>query len=77
MRLAPFDISVGEREVVGSYCYSDEHFASTAAWVSEGHPELDLLIDRELPLSAGPETFRSLADGSIAANKILLVSAAD
>lgn len=74
MHLTPFAISIGERNLLGSYCYSDEHFASTAAWVSEGHPELDLLIDRELPLSAGPETFRALADGSVAANKILLVS---
>lgn len=73
MTLAPYAISIGERELRGSYCYSEEHFRSTADWVSEGHPELDLLIDKELPLEDGPEAFRSLADGSILANKILLV----
>jgi threonine dehydrogenase-like Zn-dependent dehydrogenase len=73
MTLAPYGISVGERELVGSYCYSEAHFRSTADWVSEGHPELDLLIDRELPLEGGPEAFRSLADGSVLANKIVLV----
>lgn len=73
MTLAPYAISIGERELVGSYCYSEAHFRSTADWVSEGHPELDLLIDKELPLEGGPEAFRSLADGSVLANKILLV----
>lgn len=73
MTIAPYAISVGEREIIGSYCYSESHFRSTADWVSEGHPELDLLIDKELPLEGGPAAFRSLADGSLAANKILLV----
>ena len=73
MTIAPYDISIGERELVGSYCYSDAHFRNTADWVSEGHPELDLLIDKELPLADGPDVFRTLADGSVSANKILLV----
>jgi threonine dehydrogenase-like Zn-dependent dehydrogenase len=73
MTIAPYAISIGERELLGSYCYSDVHFRGTAAWVSEGHPELDLLIDKELPLEDGPEVFRTLADGSVSANKILLV----
>lgn len=77
MSLAPYAISIGERELVGSYCYSDQHFRDTAEWVSEGHPELDQLIDKEIPLTEGPELFRALADGSLSANKILLVPGRD
>tara|TARA_R110002051_G_scaffold325483_1_gene428138 strand:+ start:12244 stop:13266 length:1023 start_codon:yes stop_codon:yes gene_type:complete len=73
LTLSSYGISVGEREIIGSYCYSDKHFRSTAGWVGEGHSELDLLIDRELPLNHGPEVFRTLADGSVSANKILLL----
>jgi threonine dehydrogenase-like Zn-dependent dehydrogenase len=72
--IQPYGITVSERVVIGSYCYSEEHFRSTAAWVGEGHPELDLLIDRTLSLAEGPEAFRSLADGSGGSNKTLLLS---
>lgn len=74
MAIEPYGFTVGERTLVGSYCYSEHDFASTAAWVSEGHAELDLLIDRVVPLVDGAEAFRSLADGSGDSNKTLLVS---
>lgn len=72
--IQPYGITVSERVVIGSYCYSEEHFRSTAAWVGEGHPELDLLIDRTVSLAEGPLAFRSLADGSGGSNKTLLLS---
>lgn len=75
MTIAPYGITVAERVLIGSYCYSEEHFRSTAAWVAEGHPELDLLIDRTLPLAEGAEAFRTVADGTGGANKTLIVSA--
>lgn len=74
MTVPPYEVSVAERVIVGSYCYSDAHFRETAAWVSEGHPELDELIDERRPLSEGPAAFRSIADGSAPANKVLLRS---
>lgn len=74
MLIAPYGITVAERVLIGSYCYSEEHFRSTAAWVAEGHQELDLLIDRTLPLADGAEAFRTVADGSGGSNKTLIVS---
>lgn len=74
MTIAPYGLTVAERVLIGSYCYSEDHFRSTAAWVAEGHPELDLLIDRTLPLAEGPEAFRTVADGSGGSNKTLIVS---
>lgn len=72
--IAPYGISTGERTLIGSYCYSREHFRSTADWVSEGHPELDLLIERTDPLAEGAEAFRGIADGTALTNKVLLLA---
>lgn len=74
LTLHPYDFSGFERILIGSYCYSDEHFRSTARWVAEGQPELDLLIDRLLPLDHGDFAFREVAEGASDANKTLLLS---
>lgn len=72
--LRPYGFSGYERSLIGSYCYSDEHFRSTAEWVAQGRPELDLLIDRMLPLEEGPRAFDEVARGTSGANKTLLLS---
>jgi len=72
--IKPYGITVAERVLIGSYCYSEEHFRSTAEWVGEGHSDLDLLIDRTLLLTDGPEAFRSVAEGSGGSNKTLLLT---
>lgn len=74
MTIEPYAITVSERMIVGSYCYSEDHFRSTAEWVGQGLPELDLLIDRTVPLADGPEAFRDVADGTGGSNKTLLLS---
>jgi threonine dehydrogenase-like Zn-dependent dehydrogenase len=74
LEIAPYGISTGERTLIGSYCYSQEHFRSTADWVSEGHPELDLLIEGTNTLAEGAEAFRGIADGSALTNKVLLLA---
>jgi threonine dehydrogenase-like Zn-dependent dehydrogenase len=68
----PYDISIKERSVVGSYCYSDRHFEETAEWVGGNRPELDLLINDRRPLTDGPNAFRALADGNASVNKLIL-----
>lgn len=74
MEIAPYNISVQERTVLGSYCYSESHFRETADWVSTGRPELDLLIDRVVPLSDGPQAFHDSASSPGTSKKILLRS---
>lgn len=71
--IAPYGIAVTERVVLGSYCYSDEHFRSTADWVSDGHPELDLLIDKTVSLDEGGSAFEALARRPDS-NKTLILS---
>lgn len=72
LAVPPYEISVKERSVVGSYCYSEQHFRETAHWVGGNHPELDLLITEGRALTDGPEIFRALADGSASASKVIL-----
>lgn len=73
LSLPAYPISVGERTIIGSYCYTEEHFNSTARWVATGQDDLDALIDTTMPLHDGPDAFRSLANGSTKANKIVLM----
>lgn len=70
----PYGFSAFERSLIGSYCYTPDHFRSTAEWVSEGHAELDLLIDRVRPFEEGQEAFKDVAEGTSGANKTLVLS---
>ena len=74
LSLPAYSISVGERTLVGSYCYTEDNFRSTADWVSAGQDALDVLIDTTVPLAEGAEAFRSLAEGTSFSNKIVLTS---
>lgn len=75
--LDSYDISVRERAVIGTFCYSSEHFRSTVAWLAE-HPDLpNLLVDRIASLDNGPEVFNALIAGTLHTNKVLLSPLAD
>jgi len=68
-----YRLSVDERTVVGSFCYSNSDFRDTADWVASHEDQVSPLVDRAVPLSDGPEIFRQLGDHSIDAHKILLL----
>jgi len=74
MTFAPYALTVAERTLIGSYCYSRAHFESTANWVAHVRPELDLLIGSTRPLTDGPAAFQSVASGDGEANKVMLLS---
>jgi threonine dehydrogenase-like Zn-dependent dehydrogenase len=73
--LRAYGISVAERTVVGSYCYSDDHFAQTAQWIGETSIDLSQLIGEACDLAAAPDAFRRAAAGT-APNKTLLLGRA-
>ncbi|GAA3639958.1 alcohol dehydrogenase catalytic domain-containing protein [Microbacterium awajiense] len=74
MTITPYEITVAERTVIGSYCYSTKHFRETAEWVAGGRPELDLFIDHMTLLDDGAEAFRAAAEDGTR-NKTLVLSA--
>lgn len=65
-----YDVSTGERSIIGSFCYSAADFATTAAWA--GTVDLAALIENQVPLSAAPAAFTALARGGSAAGKVLV-----
>jgi threonine dehydrogenase-like Zn-dependent dehydrogenase len=69
-----FDISVGERDLMGSFTYTAAEFGQVADWVS-GQPDgLGHLLAPPASLASGPDVFRAMADGEMAAGKVPLFS---
>ena len=72
--VSAFDISVGERNLIGSFTYTAAEFGQVADWVS-GQPDgLGYLLDSSTSLASGPDVFRAMAGGKIAAGKVALFS---
>lgn len=67
-----YEISTVERELIGSFCYTPEHFRSTAAWAERNGEILSALISRVVPLDAAPGAFAALADGSDDSSKVIV-----
>jgi threonine dehydrogenase-like Zn-dependent dehydrogenase len=74
LNIAAFDISVGERTVIGSFTYTAAEFAAVADWVSGQPTGLEHLLAPPASLASGPDVFRAMADGEIAAGKVPLFS---
>ena len=72
-----YAISTGERSVMGSYCYSDEHFAEAAAWVGAGQSLLDDLVGRTWRLEQAHEAFTDLIEGELPMGKSMVLSGAE
>lgn len=72
LTLAAFEISVREREIIGTFCYSRADFASTVDWLASNVDVAQQLVDAIEPLASGPEVFEQLASYSRDASKILL-----
>lgn len=70
--LPAFEISTGERSVVGSFTYPSREFRDTAAWVAS-HPEgLERLIGARVGLDEAGDAFARLASGGLDAGKVLV-----
>ncbi len=72
LELAAYSVSTDERSIIGSFCYSDEEFRSTARWVSEHVDEVSSLIDERVELDGAPDAFVRLAHGNTASCKVVV-----
>ena len=72
LTLSAFEVSVREREIIGTFCYSNEDFASTVRWLADNAETVAALVDAIEPMEAGPAVFKELASYSRDASKILL-----
>lgn len=67
-----YRVSTEEREIVGSFCYSNQDFYDAASWVNQGSPALATLIAREVPLESANAAFKELAAGDAVSGKIIV-----
>lgn len=72
LELPAYAISTAERTIVGSFCYRPDEFAATADWVGEQGGALLPLVEGRVDLDGTAAAFRALADGSLAASKVLV-----
>jgi len=72
VRIPAYAVSIEERTLIGSYCYTAAHFRETAAWVATAPPELARLIEGRVELAAAPAAFEALANGTDGSSKVLV-----
>lgn len=72
LELPAYRVSTDERSIIGSFCYSDEEFRSTARWVSEHADEVASLIDERVDLDEAPDAFVRLTDGTAVSCKVMV-----
>jgi threonine dehydrogenase-like Zn-dependent dehydrogenase len=70
-----YAVSIAERTLIGSYCYTAEHFRQTAAWVATAPAELARLVEGKVDLTGAPDAFEALAKGTDPASKVLVFPA--
>ena len=72
VELSAYAVSTEERSVIGSFTYTAEEFASTAAWVGTIPEGIEQLIDGRVGWDGAPQSFDDLARGRTTASKILV-----
>jgi len=72
VELAAYAISTEERTLIGSFCYSREDFAETAAWVGTTDAPLHQLIEGRVGFDDAEASFTELAKGQSQASKVLV-----
>lgn len=72
VELSAYALSTEERSLIGSFCYTGEEFAATAAWAGTVPDALAPLVTGSVPVGEAPEAFTRLARGEPTAGKILV-----
>jgi len=73
LTIPAYRVSVDERSIIGSFCYSYADFRETADWVSSHEDEVAPLVEVTMPIEEGPEIFQKLGKHAIDSHKILLL----
>lgn len=58
--LAAYEVSVSERTIIGSFCYSEGHFRAAVAWASANPESLRPLVSSEIPAADAQSAFERL-----------------
>ncbi|CAB4953534.1 MAG: alcohol dehydrogenase catalytic domain-containing protein [Actinobacteria bacterium] len=72
LQVPAYSVSVAERTIVGSFCYSRADFELTARWLEQNAVIASRLIDTVEPMTAGPDIFTKLGRRELNSSKVLL-----
>ena len=73
LELDAYALTVEEKSLVGSFCYSDQIFAECARAVASGRVDAALFVDRVIELAEAPVEFRDLASRARTSVKTIIV----
>jgi len=76
LQIPAYSISVDERTLKGSFCYSQADFLRVAEWIQETDLDLTALIDARVGLDDAAVAFADLASGQSTASKVLVAPGA-
>ncbi|MBM3691605.1 MAG: zinc-binding dehydrogenase [Actinobacteria bacterium] len=72
LTIPSYEVSAGERSILGSYCYTNEEFADTANWLGANHKLVEPFVSNVTPMSKAPEMFKKLYDGKFDYNRVVI-----
>lgn len=73
LTIPSYAISVDERSVIGSYCYTRSEFISTAHWLASNVEIVSPFISHKVSLAEAPAMFENLIAGNFEYNKVVIV----
>lgn len=71
--LPAYELSTAERDLIGSFVYSREDFASTAVWAGGVSGDLERLVQGRVGWDGAAQAFADLACGAPSAGKVLVL----
>lgn len=72
LQLSAYRVSVAERTLVGSFCYTREEFRETAQWAATEPDLLEGLIDARITFDEADAAFAALASNESPFSKVLV-----
>jgi threonine dehydrogenase-like Zn-dependent dehydrogenase len=72
VKLPAFAVSVAERNLIGSFCYTAAEFIEAAEWVGAAPSDLAHLIEDRVALNGAAAAFEALAKQETGASKVLV-----
>jgi threonine dehydrogenase-like Zn-dependent dehydrogenase len=72
LRVPAYQVSVDERSIIGSFCYTHDEMLAAAAAVEADPDRHAQLIEARVGVEEAPAAFAALARGELAASKVLV-----
>lgn len=72
LTIPSYEISAEERSILGSYCYTNSEFASTATWLGENSQLVAPFISHVVSMAEAPAMFAKLHSVSIESNRVVI-----